>query len=65
MTDLQDEVLSRATAVAGGDAARAREWFLHEKLPAFAGATAAELVERGRAQDVLAYLEHLEGGPSG
>lgn len=57
------EILMRASAICGDPAAIAR-WYADEPLSAFLGKTAKELVEQdGRAQEVLDYLDHIEGGP--
>jgi len=58
-------VLDAATALAGGDADRAIQWFEHERLKPFDGFTASELVRAGRADDVLKFMESLEAGPAG
>lgn len=60
-----EDVLMKATAIAGGDAARARDWFFAEALADFGGVTAADLVAQNRASDVIAYLDSLDAGPAG
>ena len=55
-----EEVLARATAIAGTHA-RAKQW-LSEPLPTFGGKTPIELVEANRTQDLLDYLETVEAG---
>ena len=58
-------ILMRASAICG-DADAAGRWYANERLSPFRGKTAKELVERdGRAQDVIDYLDHIEGGSLG
>lgn len=40
----------------------ARAWFEGEPLPGFSGATAKELVEAGRGQEVLDYIAAVDAG---
>lgn len=40
----------------------ARAWFETEALPGFSGATAQQLVESGRGQDVLDYIAAVDAG---
>lgn len=63
---LQDMV--RALAVANemtGDADRAAFLLRNEPLRAFGYKTADALVQEGRIEDVIAYLESLAGGAAG
>lgn len=63
---LQDMI--RALAVATemtGDADRAAFLLRNEPLRAFGYKTADALVQEGRVQDVIAYLESLAGGAAG
>jgi hypothetical protein len=63
---LQDMI--RALAVATemtGDAERAAFLLRNEPLRAFGYKTADTLVQEGRAEDVIAYLESLAGGAAG
>lgn len=63
---LQDMV--RALAVAAevtGDAERAAFLLRNEPLRAFGYKTADTLVQEGRIEDVVAYLESLAGGAAG
>ncbi|MEO6922772.1 MAG: MbcA/ParS/Xre antitoxin family protein [Bryocella sp.] len=55
-----DRVLVAAEAVSG-DRQKAVEW-LTEPLSTFGGKTPQELVVKGRAGDVLAYLESITSG---
>lgn len=48
-----------------GDANRAATLIRNEPLRAFASKTADELVQEGRADDVIAYLESWAGGAAG
>jgi hypothetical protein len=41
---------------------RASEWFEGEPLPGFSGATARQLIEVGRASDVLDYISAVDAG---
>lgn len=45
-----------------GDADQAILWFRHQPLPGHDGATAQQLVEAGRADAVLTYIEELRDG---
>jgi hypothetical protein len=63
---LQDMI--RALAVATemtGDAERAAFLLRNEPLRAFGYKTADALVQEGRVEDVIAYLESLAGGAAG
>ena len=63
---LQDMI--RALAVATemtGDAERAAFLLRNEPLRAFGYKTADTLVQEGRVEDVIAYLESLAGGAAG
>lgn len=57
-------VLAVATAMTG-DEARAQHLLRNEKLRAFEGLTAEELVRAGRADDVIGYLHSLAAGSAG
>ena len=59
-----ERVLSAAKEVAGGDEAKARSWMAEPSVP-FGGKTPVMLVEEGRADDLVRYLQSLEGGPAG
>lgn len=63
---LQDlvRVLSVATEMTG-DLDRAAFLIRNEPLRAFDRKTADKLIEEGRADDVIAYLESLAGGAAG
>jgi uncharacterized protein (DUF2384 family) len=54
-------IISKASDMAG-DEGRAIIWFRHQPITGFDGKTAEELVEQGRAGDVIWYLESLENG---
>jgi hypothetical protein len=41
---------------------RAAIWFKHQPLPGWAGKTAYDLVQEGKADKVLAYLEAVRSG---
>lgn len=56
-----DEVLALAAQWLG-DNERAGEWFRKEPIPAFGCRTPKQLVYRGDAQQVKAYIEHLASG---
>ena len=55
-----DQVLARVATIAGSHD-HARRW-LSEPLPTFRGKTPLELVDAGRTQDLLAYLDTVEAG---
>lgn len=57
--------MEAATRVSGGDASKAAQWYMTEKLPTFGQKTPAVLVSEGRAADVIKYVESLEAGPAG
>jgi len=40
----------------------AMQWFREESIPGFSGSTAAQLVEAGRADDVVEYLAAVDAG---
>jgi len=40
----------------------ATHWYCREPLPGFSGSTAAQLVEAGRADDVVEYLAAVDAG---
>lgn len=57
--------LVRILAMAGemaGDKHRAAIWFKHQPIPGWAGKTAYDLVQEGKADKVLAYLEAVRAG---
>jgi len=54
-------ILAMAGEMAGGDE-RAAIWFKHQPLPGWAGKTAYDLVQEGKADKVLAYLEAVRSG---
>ena len=60
MTD-REAVLSAATEL-NGDLAAASAWYSSETLSAFGGRTPAQLVDEGRVDDVLRYIEVLDAG---
>lgn len=55
------EILS-AVAERFDSMSRARAWYFVEPLPGFSGATAADLTEQGRAEEVLAYIRAVDAG---
>ena len=57
-------VLSAATALTG-DVDRALFWFRNEPIADFKHLTAMQLVERGKAQAVVDYLESISAGAAG
>lgn len=63
---LQDmlRVLAVATALTGDDK-RAAFLLRHEPLPAFGYKTADSLIQEGRTDAVIGYLESLAGGAAG
>lgn len=54
-------VLKAATEVTGCRS-KALRWMEAQELSPFGGKTAAKLVEEGRVQDVIDYIEHLSHG---
>lgn len=63
---LQDMLRTLAAATdMTGDAQRAVFLFRNEPLRAFGYKTADTLVQEGRVEDVIAYLESLAGGAAG
>ncbi len=55
----------RILAMAGemaGDENRAALWFKHQPIPGWAGKTAYDLVQDGKADKVMAYLEAVRSG---
>lgn len=54
-------ILSMAGEMAG-DERRAAIWFKHQPIPGWAGKTAYDLVQEGKADKVLAYLEAVRSG---
>ena len=60
-----DETTLKILALAkemAGDKQRAAIWFEHQPIPGWAGKTAYDLVQEGRADQVLAYLEAVKSG---
>jgi len=45
-----------------GSSLVAYAWFRSEPLPGFSGQTAMQLVQAGRAHDVLDYIDALDAG---
>lgn len=58
------KILVQVEALAG-DADRAILWFRHQPLSGYDGRTAQDLVQEGRCDTVLAYLEDLRDGAYG
>lgn len=54
-------ILAMAGEMAGGEH-RAAIWFKHQPIPGWAGKTAYDLVQEGKADKVLAYLEAVRSG---
>ncbi len=54
-------ILALASEMAGGDE-RAAIWFKHQPIPGWAGKTAYDLVQEGKADKVLSYLEAVRSG---
>ena len=61
MDDATLQILTLAKEMAG-DEQRAVIWFKHQPIPGWAGKTAYDLVQEGRADQVLAYLEAVKSG---
>ena len=61
MDDATLQILTLAKEMAG-DEQRTVFWFKHQPIPGWAGKTAYDLVEEGRADKVLAYLEAVKSG---
>ncbi|MWD28459.1 DUF2384 domain-containing protein [Aquicoccus sp. SCR17] len=55
------EILNR-TAPRFGSALMAYAWYRSEPLPGFSGLTAMQLVQAGRAGEVLEYLDAVDAG---
>jgi uncharacterized protein (DUF2384 family) len=53
-------ILSMATEMMGED--EVAVWFIHNPIPGFSGKTARDLVEQGRASEVLDYLGAVKAG---
>jgi hypothetical protein len=45
-----------------GSAAAAQRWFESELLPGFSGATAKQLVDQGRGDELLNFVEAVNAG---
>jgi hypothetical protein len=54
-------ILTMAEEMAG-DKQRAAIWFKHQPIPGWAGKSAYDLVEEGKSDKVLAYLEAVRSG---
>lgn len=63
-TEDVDRVLSAATALTGS-AEQAREWFRRQPIAEYEHLTAAQLVEKGRAQAVVDYIASIRHGSAG
>jgi hypothetical protein len=61
MDDATLKILTLAKEMAG-DEQRAVFWFKHQPIPGWAGKTAYDLVQEGRADQVVAYLEAVKSG---
>jgi uncharacterized protein (DUF2384 family) len=48
-----------------GDEQRASTWSKHQPIPGWAGKTAYDLVQEGKADQVLTYLEAVKSGVYG
>lgn len=59
-----DRVLDVATVMTG-DVERAAHLLRQEPLRAFDGQTAQALIQAGRAEDVISYLQSLAAGAAG
>jgi uncharacterized protein (DUF2384 family) len=60
-----DETTLRILAIAeemAGDRQRAITWFEQQPIPGWAGKTAYELVQEGKADKVFDYLEEVKAG---
>ena len=55
----------RAASDISGDVEKAIFWYLNNPLPAFGYKTAEQLVSDGRSEDVIRYIESLDGGAVG
>jgi len=53
-------ILAMATEMVGED--EGAVWFMHKPIPGFSGTTARDLVEQGRASEVLDYIEAVKAG---
>jgi hypothetical protein len=67
LTDSLDDALAviRAAALLSCDLKKATSWYFADNIDVFDGSTAEALVLRGRARDVLRYIESLQAGASG
>lgn len=61
MEDAKLRILAVAEEMAG-DQQRAVIWFEHQPIPGWAGKTGYDLVQEGRADKVLGYLEAVKSG---
>jgi uncharacterized protein (DUF2384 family) len=61
MDDATLRILTMALEMAG-DEQRAAIWFRQQPIPGWAGKTAYDLVQEGKADQVLAYLEAVRSG---
>lgn len=59
-----ERVLCAATALTGSGE-QAREWMQHQPISEYGYLTALQLVEQGRAQAVVDYIESISGGAAG
>ncbi|RDY67947.1 DUF2384 domain-containing protein [Lysobacter soli] len=58
-------VIAAAEDAAGGDRTRAIFWFMNDPLADFEYLTADALVQAGKAQVVIDYIESVAGGATG
>ncbi|TPG04142.1 DUF2384 domain-containing protein [Rhodanobacter glycinis] len=58
-------VLAAAERMAGGDRSSAIFWFMNEPLQDFDYLTPDALLQRGKAQVVIDYIESIAGGATG
>jgi uncharacterized protein (DUF2384 family) len=61
MDDETLRILTMAEEIAG-DKQRAATWFEQQPLPGWAGKTAYDLVQEGKADKVMDYLEAVKSG---
>jgi uncharacterized protein (DUF2384 family) len=61
MDDATLRILTMAEEMAGSEQ-QAANWFTHQPIPGWAGKTACDLVQEGKADKVLAYLEAVRSG---
>jgi uncharacterized protein (DUF2384 family) len=61
MISPETHILALAAEMTGSNE-RAAFWFMHQPIPGWGKKTACDLVDEGKAEEALAYLEAVRSG---